>query len=201
MPSGRQQATETQRQDWRMSKVFQPPGSQASASAYGRKAIGIDGISKADYGNNLNANLENLIRKIRNGTYKPKPSRLVEIPKEDGSTRPLAISCTEDKLVQSAVHAILKKKITDKRFLALLRALIKAPTMQGDDVIANALACTQGSILSPILANVYLHYVIDEWFAGTVQEHMQGRAAMINLYLRYCAQKHKKLSMGWSSHK
>jgi len=58
----------------------------------GRKAIGIDGISKADYGNNLNTNLENLIRKIRNGTYKPKPSRLVEIPKEDGSTRPLAIS-------------------------------------------------------------------------------------------------------------
>lgn len=206
----------------------------------GRKAIGIDGISKADYGNNLNANLENLIRKIRSGTYKPKPSRLVEIPKEDGSTRPLAISCTEDKLVQSAVHAILseiyepiflpcsygfrpnlnchdalkahmqqtnknqygaiveidirkyfntiphaaldeilKKKISDKRFLALLRALIKAPTMQANDVIANDLGCPQGSILSPVLANVYLHYVIDEWFAGTVQEYMQGRATMV----------------------
>jgi len=75
----------------------------------GRKAIGIDGISKANYGEHLDANLEKLIRRIRSGTYKPKPSRLVEIPKEDGSTRPLAISCMEDKLVQSAVHAILNE--------------------------------------------------------------------------------------------
>ena len=75
----------------------------------GRKAIGIDGISKADYGKNLTENLEKLIRKIRNGTYQPKPSRLVEIAKEDGSKRPLAISCTEDKIVQSAVYKILNE--------------------------------------------------------------------------------------------
>lgn len=206
----------------------------------GRKAIGIDGVSKADYGKNLTGNLEKLIRKIRNGTYQPKPSRLVEIAKEDGSKRPLAISCTEDKIVQSAVYKILneiyeplflpcsygfrpnrnchealkahmqqtnknqngsiveidiskyfntiphaaleeilKRKIIDKGFLKLLRALIKAPIMTENKITANDIGCPQGSILSPVLANVYLHYVIDAWFHETVQTHMRGRATMV----------------------
>ena len=51
----------------------------------------------------------------------------------------------------AALDEILKKKITDKRFLTLLKALIKAPIMQGDDVIANDLGCPQGSIYHPLL--------------------------------------------------
>lgn len=73
----------------------------------GRKAIGIDGVTKEHYKQNLDENLKELITRIRRGTYRPKPARLVEIPKEDGSTRSLAISCLEDKLVQSAVNEIL----------------------------------------------------------------------------------------------
>lgn len=46
---------------------------------------------------------------IRRGKYQPKPARIVEIPKEDGTTRPLPISCLEDKLVQLAVSSILTK--------------------------------------------------------------------------------------------
>jgi len=206
----------------------------------GRKAIGIDGVSKIDYGNNLEENLGKLIQKIRNGTYQPKPSRLVETAKEDGSKRPLAISCTEDKIIQSAVHKILseiyepiflpcsygfrpnrnchdalnahmqqtnrnkngaiveidiskyfntiphaildeilKHKIIDKGFLKLLRALIKAPMMIENKIIANEIGCPQGSILSPVLANIYLHYVIDDWFHTTVQDHMHGRTSMV----------------------
>lgn len=73
----------------------------------GRKAIGIDGVTKEEYGKNLDENLRDVLQKIRRGTYKPRASRMVEIPKEDGSTRPLAIACFEDKLVQSAVNKIL----------------------------------------------------------------------------------------------
>ena len=58
----------------------------------GKKAVGIDGVTKADYGNNLEENLNDLLKRIRRGTYQPQPARIVEIPKEDGSTRPLAIS-------------------------------------------------------------------------------------------------------------
>lgn len=73
----------------------------------GKKAIGIDGVTKEEYGKDLNKNLNNLLLRIRKGIYKPKASRIVEIPKEDGSKRPLAISCFEDKLVQTTVNKIL----------------------------------------------------------------------------------------------
>lgn len=58
----------------------------------GKKAAGIDGVTKAAYGNNLDQNLGRLLQRIRKGTYVPKAARIVEIPKEDGSYRPLAIS-------------------------------------------------------------------------------------------------------------
>jgi RNA-directed DNA polymerase len=72
-----------------------------------KKAIGIDGVTKDAYGQRLDENINELIQRIRRGTYKPKPARIVEIPKEDGSTRPLAVSCLEDKLVQSAASKLL----------------------------------------------------------------------------------------------
>ena len=65
----------------------------------GSKAVGIDGVTKASYGKGLNENLPSLLTKIRKGTYIPKPSRVVEIPKLDGTTRPLAIACTEVTMV------------------------------------------------------------------------------------------------------
>ncbi len=73
----------------------------------GKKAVGIDKVSKVDYGKHLDENLKNLLIRIRRGVYKPKAARIVEIPKEDGSKRPLAISCIEDKLVQLAVQRIM----------------------------------------------------------------------------------------------
>ena len=74
-----------------------------------KKAVDVDKITKEAYGVNLGENIECLLSRIRRGTYKPKPARITEIPKEDGSTRPLAISCFEDKLVQLAVSTILGK--------------------------------------------------------------------------------------------
>ena len=75
----------------------------------GKKAVGTDGVNKQEYGRRLEDNLQDLLGRIRRNAYKPQASRLVEIPKEDGSTRPLAIACFEDKLVQMAVSQILTK--------------------------------------------------------------------------------------------
>ncbi len=57
-----------------------------------KKATGIDGLTKQAYGENLDENICHLIQRIRRGTYQPKPARITEIPKEDGSARLLAIS-------------------------------------------------------------------------------------------------------------
>lgn len=206
----------------------------------GTKASGIDKVTKVVYSKALDENIESLIKRIRRGTYRPKPVRITKIPKEDGSTRPLAISCLEDKLVQLSVstilskiyeplflscsygyrpgkscHAALKalnkatyqnpngaiveidirkyfntiphgkvmkllrKKISDNRFLRLIEVLNTAPIREGKQETKTTCGCLQGSILSPILANIYLHHVIDEWFVSIEHTHIKGKAELI----------------------
>ena len=74
----------------------------------GDKAVGIDGVTKEEYGRNLDENLEGLVERLKKKSYKPKPARLVEIPKDNGKMRPLSIYCYEDKLVQEALRRILE---------------------------------------------------------------------------------------------
>ena len=206
----------------------------------GKKAIGIDGVTKEVYGKELEDNLQDLLSRIRRHAYKPQASRLVEIPKEDGSTRPLAISCFEDKIVQmaatkllSAIYEplflscsygyregvnghealralmkysnqfgkgatleidlrkyfntiphdklleILEAKITDKRFLKLIAKLIRSPVVVDGKAEISKLGCPQGSIISPILSNIYLHHVVDKWFDEISKSHLKGGTAMI----------------------
>lgn len=207
----------------------------------GRKAVGVDGITKEKYGKKLEPKLEDLLKRIRNGSYYPKPARIVEIPKVDGSARPLAISCIEDKIVQEAVRRILERifephfldcshgfrpgrsahgalavldrrllnkqcqvavdvdlrkyfntiphrplgkflqtKIKDRRLIYLIIKLLKAPTLDGDGISRrNEVGSPQGSILSPLLANIYLHYVLDVWFSRMNEEELKGAGHMV----------------------
>jgi RNA-directed DNA polymerase len=74
----------------------------------GRKAPGIDGVTKEQYGQDLEANLQVLHQKRCQMAYRPPPVRRVDIPKEDGTTRPLGSSGTEDKIVQELTRRILE---------------------------------------------------------------------------------------------
>ncbi|MEE9451595.1 MAG: hypothetical protein V3V61_02430 [Gammaproteobacteria bacterium] len=73
----------------------------------GKKALGVDDVSKTEYGKHLETNLANLAQRIQRGSYKPQPKREVHIPKANGKTRPLAIACFEDKLVDWVVGKLL----------------------------------------------------------------------------------------------
>lgn len=61
----------------------------------GTKAVGVDGITKEEYEKNLGNNLKDLQERLKRKSYKPKPARRVEIPKDNGKTRPLSIYCYE----------------------------------------------------------------------------------------------------------
>jgi group II intron reverse transcriptase/maturase len=72
----------------------------------GKQATGVDGVTKAMYGQHLEANLQALHEKWPQMSYRPQPARQVEIPKADGSRRPLGLSCLEDKSVQERARRI-----------------------------------------------------------------------------------------------
>jgi len=70
-------------------------------------APGVDKVTWADYGRDLEANLQDLLARVQQGRYRAKPSRRVFISKPDGRQRPLGIASLEDKIVQRAVVEVL----------------------------------------------------------------------------------------------
>jgi hypothetical protein len=68
-----------------------------------RAATGADGVTWQAYGQNLEANLQDLHRRVCQGAFRAKPSRRSYISKSDGRLRPLGIASLEDKILQRAV--------------------------------------------------------------------------------------------------
>ncbi|MGC1862058.1 MAG: hypothetical protein WA733_13295, partial [Methylocystis sp.] len=62
-------------------------------------APGVDGMTWETYERDLDRRIEELYARVQAGTYRSLPSRRSYIPKEDGSTRPLAVAAPEDKIV------------------------------------------------------------------------------------------------------
>lgn len=210
----------------------------------GRKAVGVDGVSKEEYSKNLDGNLQNLVGRMKREAYKPQPSRRVYIEKAGSSAkRPLGISCYEDKLVENAVAKLLEAvyepkfsevsfgfrpqrnchgaireviediqyrktnyvveadirsffdtldhewlirflehDIADRKFIGIVRRFLKAGIMENGNLLESDMGSPQGNGASPILANVYLHYVLDLWFEQAVKKRCRGEAYLI----RYC---------------
>ena len=71
-------------------------------------APGIDGITIKAYGENLHENTEALHLELKTGRYEPSPVRRVEIPKPDGSSRPLGIPTVRDRVVQQSILNIIQ---------------------------------------------------------------------------------------------
>lgn len=205
------------------------------------RAVGVDGITKADYAANLDENLKALISRMKRMAYRPGPVRRVLIPKEGKpkATRPLGISNFEDKIVQKmtqrilesiyeplfldcsygfrpgrgchdairALHhhlyrnevqtvididlsgyfdsidhkhllAFLRMKIRDKRFLRYVTRMLKAGVLSEGELTVSEEGVPQGSICSPILSNLFAHYVIDEWFEDVVKQHCAGKVEL-----------------------
>ncbi len=74
----------------------------------GRKAVGIDGMTKEEYGKNLDENIDSLVHRMKNLKYYPAPVRGTAIPKGNGKYRPLGISNMEDKIVQKMFSKVLE---------------------------------------------------------------------------------------------
>jgi RNA-directed DNA polymerase len=75
---------------------------------------------------------------------------------------------------------MLEERIDDRALLRLIKKWLKAGVLETDgQVIHPATGTPQGGIVSPILANIYLHYVLDLWFHKVVRKHCRGEACLI----------------------
>lgn len=83
---------------------------------------------------------------------------------------------------QEILMQILSEKIKDKRFLRYIRRMFKAGVLSKGDIIIQEEGLIQGSACSPVLANIFAHYVIDEWFEEVVKVHSNGTVELF----RFC---------------
>jgi RNA-directed DNA polymerase len=203
-------------------------------------AVGVDGVTKEQYGQNLEVNLQDLHARLKGKQYRHQPIRRVHLPKGPGKTRPIGISAFEDKLVQDAVREVLEaiyeqdfldcshgfrpersahdavralKRIADRgevrwiyeadmtsffdsvdrtklkqmlgarvadgSLMRLIGKCLHVGVLDGEAFLEPELGTVQGSVLSPLLGNVYLHYVLDLWFETEVKPRLRGKATLI----------------------
>ena len=190
-------------------------------------AAGVDGESVAAFEADLKDNLYRVWNRMSSGSYFPPPVRLVEIPKDNGGTRPLGIPTVADRVAQTVVMLVLEPVVdahfhpdsygyrpgksaldavgmarqrcwaadwvidldiqdffgsiphdlveravahhTDLPWVRLYMARwLRAPVQRPDGTReARTKGTPQGGVISPVLANLFLHYVFDHWMQRT----------------------------------
>jgi len=209
-------------------------------------APGVDGITVADYGENLDENLCSLHRRLVAKRYRAQNARRRYIPKPGSKRlRPLGIPTLEDKIVQHAASRILEsiyeedfsersigyrkgkpgardasyqlarelypgtyrwvveadirsffdevdhdwlvrmleQRVDDRAFVGLIRKWLKAGVLEPgeENPLMPEAGTPQGGVISPVLANIYLHYVLDLWIENVVGEKSRGEV----IFMRY----------------
>ena len=206
----------------------------------GNKATGIDKVTKKEYGENLEENLNSIVDRLKTMSYRPSPARSIKIPKGNGKIRKIAIANLEDKIVQMAikklVEAIYEPKFTDNMFgfrpnkschdclkylnncieknytnyildvdirgyfdnidheliikglerhikdprvIRLIRRFLKVGIMEDGIHIKSEYGTPQGSILSPVLANIVMYYEII-LYVESIKKENRGYTEIVN---------------------
>lgn len=204
------------------------------------RATGIDNVTLEEYELHLDANLADLVARMKRFSYRPQAVRRAYIPKANGKLRPLGIPAVEDKIVQMGIARILtaiyeadfldcsygfrpgrschdaldrldkvimkhpinhvidadikgffdnvnhdwllrclQERINDKKLLRYIVRFLKAGVMEEGKWQETDKGTPQGGIISPILANIYLHYVLDLWLDRVIKHQSRGMVAMV----------------------
>jgi group II intron reverse transcriptase/maturase len=220
--------------------IDEPALERAYRSLRRDAAVGVDGVTLEQYGGQLAANLQALRARMKAGQYRHQPIRRVNIPKENGATRPIGVSTVEDKIVQGALREVLEAvyeqdfldcsygfrpgrsahdairrlnevvmrghanyiveadivsffdkidrkilmemlrgRVADERLMRLVGKCLHVGVLDGERVLEPSEGTAQGSSLSPLLGNAYLHYVLDVWFEREVRPHLRASSALV----------------------
>ncbi len=84
-----------------------------------------------------------------------------------------------DNVSHEKLIEFLRIRIKDTTLLNLIKKFLKAGYIDNGVMVKSDTGTPQGSILSPILANIFLHYVLDTWFETTVKKHVKGYCEIV----------------------
>jgi group II intron reverse transcriptase/maturase len=84
-----------------------------------------------------------------------------------------------DSIDQAKLRELLARRVTDGVVRRLIDKWLKAGVLDNGQLSYPELGTPQGGVISPCLANVFLHYVLDEWFAAEVQPRLRGPSTLV----------------------
>jgi group II intron reverse transcriptase/maturase len=88
----------------------------------------------------------------------------------------LDITAYFDSIVRGQLMEMIEKRIRDGSVLQLIRKWIQVGVIDESRLLVSETGTGQGQTISPLLANIYLHYVLDEWFEHEVKPRLKGAA-------------------------
>jgi RNA-directed DNA polymerase len=84
-----------------------------------------------------------------------------------------------DSVDRARLQEILRRRVRDGVLLRLIGKWLNAGVMEEGRVYSPDAGTPQGGVISPLLANIYLHEVLDEWFAREAKPRLRGRAFLV----------------------
>jgi RNA-directed DNA polymerase len=81
-----------------------------------------------------------------------------------------------DAIVRSALMEMIENRVVDGTILRLIGKWINIGVIEDGRLLLSETGTGQGQVISPLLANIYLHYVLDEWFETEVKPRLKGEA-------------------------
>ena len=81
-----------------------------------------------------------------------------------------------DTIVRDQLMEMIEKRVCDGSVLRLIRKWVRVGVMEEGRLLVSETGTGQGQTISPLLANIYLHYVLDEWFENEGKPRMRGEA-------------------------
>jgi len=84
-----------------------------------------------------------------------------------------------DSLCRTQLLGMLQKRVADGSMIRLVGKCLHVGVLDGEEFTTPSEGTVQGSTLSPLLGNAYLHYVLDLWFAEEVKPHLRGKGILV----------------------
>ncbi len=84
-----------------------------------------------------------------------------------------------DKMSHAQIRNILKLRVNDGKIIQLIGRWLKAGVVENDNISYPSCGSPQGGVISPLIANIFLHYVLDDWFVNQAKPKLCGRSFMV----------------------